>query len=93
SLKRANGLDIPDSFSLTVFEDRSLEGASMSTIRERFQLWAATASQEKGAKPGDLQRYQYCIMVNGAGLSSINPCDNCVALTGFTVNKRTTRNS
>lgn len=71
SLRRANGLDILDSFELTVFEDFALEGASTSTVRERFQQWVATApEQEQSTGPGDSQRYQYCVMVDEAALES-----------------------
>ena len=71
SMRRANGLDILDRFRLTVFEDRALEGASISTIREKFRQWATTASQEEqGTGLGQSQRYQYCIMVDEAALES-----------------------
>jgi hypothetical protein len=69
-----NGLDMMDSLSITVFEDRSiLDGASTSVVvREHFKQWAATApQQEQGTGPALSQRYRYCVQVDAVALESV----------------------
>jgi hypothetical protein len=72
TLEIYNGLDMMDSLSVTVFEDRSvLDGASTSVVREHFKQWAATApQQEQGTGPA-LQRYRYCVQVDAVALESV----------------------
>ena len=73
SLEHSNGLDMMDSLSITVFEDRSiLDGASTSVVREHFKQWAATApQQEQGTGPALSQRYRYCVQVDAVALESV----------------------
>src|SRR5436305_4047404 len=75
ALEVYNGLDMMDSLSLTVIEDRSiLDDASTSFVREHFKQWAATAPEQEqgeGIGPGLSQRYRYCIQVDDAALESI----------------------
>jgi hypothetical protein len=70
-----NGVDMMDSLSLTVIEDRSvLEGASSKVVREHFTEWAVTAPQQEqgaGAGPEQSQRYRYCIQVDRQSLESV----------------------
>lgn len=37
-----NGLDLLDTFTPTVMEDPSFEGAAVATLREHFKQWAKT---------------------------------------------------
>lgn len=73
ALRAYNGLDMMDSLSLTVVEDRSLlDDASTSVVREHFKQWAATApQQEQGTGPGLSQRYRYCVQVDADALESV----------------------
>ena len=73
TLESCNGLDMMDSLSITVFEDRSiLDGASTSVVREHFKQWAATApQQEQGTGPALSQRYRYCVQMDAVALESI----------------------
>jgi len=73
TLEILNGLDMMDSLSITVFEDRSiLDDASTSFVREHFKQWAATApQQEQGTGPALSQRYRYCIQVDAVALESV----------------------
>jgi len=73
TLEIYNGLDMMDSLSITVFEDRSiLDGASTSVVREHFKQWAATApQQEQGTGPALSQRYRYCVQVDAEALESV----------------------
>jgi hypothetical protein len=73
ALETYNGLDMMDSLSITVFEDRPiLDGASTSVIREHFKQWAVTASrQEQGTGPALSQRYRYCVQVDAVALKSV----------------------
>jgi hypothetical protein len=73
SLETYNGLDMMDSLSITVFEDRSiLDSASTSVVREHFEQWAATvAQQEQGTGPALSQRYRYCVQVDAVALESV----------------------
>ena len=68
-----NGLDMIDSLSMTVIEDRSiLDGASTSIVREHFKQWASTApQQEQGTGPALSQRYRYCVQVDDEALESV----------------------
>jgi len=69
-----NGRDILDLFTLTVIEDRDLEGASAATVREHFRQWCATAHQSEqpeGAGPGFSPRYRYAIQVDAESLHSV----------------------
>ena len=72
-LQTYNGLDMMDSLSITVIEDRSLlDDASTSVVREHFKQWAATApQQEQGTGPGLSQRYRYCVQVDADALESV----------------------
>ena len=73
TLELCNGLDMMDSLSITVFEDRSiLDGASTSVVREHFKQWAATApQQEQGTGPTLSQRYKFCVQVDAVALESV----------------------
>lgn len=75
ALKSYNALDMLDSLALTVFEDRAnLDGASKSAVREKFQIWTATAPQtEQGsnATAAQSQRYRFCIHVDEEALESV----------------------
>jgi len=73
TLKFYNGMDMMDSLSFTVIEDKSiLEGARTSTVREHFKQWAATApQQEQGTGPALSQRYRYCVMMDNSALDSV----------------------
>lgn len=73
SVEAESGLDMMDSLSMTVFEDRSLfDGASTSNVREHFKQWAATAPQlEQGTGPALSQRYRYCVQVDAVALKSV----------------------
>jgi hypothetical protein len=73
TLKVYNGLDMMNSLSITVIEDRSiLDDASTSVVREHFKQWAATApQQEQGAGPGLSQRYRYCVQVDADALEAV----------------------
>lgn len=73
TLEFFNGLDLLDSFRMTIFDDRSVfDNASTSFIRDHFKQWVATApQQEQGTGPGSVQRYRFCIQVDEASLASI----------------------
>lgn len=79
SLTVFNGLDILDSFTLTVLEDRSLfDGASADTVRRHFQQWSLDAFQAEqrtaeqlAPRIGQSPRYRYCIQVDADSLASI----------------------
>ena len=73
TLEIYNGLDMMDSLSITVFEDRSiLDNASTSVVREHFKQWAATApQQEQGTGPTLSQRYRFCVQVDAVALESV----------------------
>lgn len=73
ALKFYNGLDMLDSLDITVFEDRvGFNGASTSTVRERFKIWAATAPEaEQSTNAAQSQRYRYCIHVDAEALESV----------------------
>ena len=73
TLEIYNGLDMMDSLSITVFEDRSiLDDASTSVVRKHFKQRAATApQQEQGTGPALSQRYRYCVQVDAEALESV----------------------
>lgn len=80
SLEFDNGLDLLESFQLTVFEDEALYGnASTVTIRDNFQQWARTAIQdEQGVSPDMIHRssiqatrYRFCLFVDEESLQSV----------------------
>ena len=87
ALEDHNGLDMLDSFQMTVIEDRALfEDASTATIREHFQKWAIAAIQEDGGSPGMIRnssvqaaRYRYCLFVDEESLQSVlqAPINDC----------------
>src|SRR5437763_88751 len=68
-----NGLDMTDSLSITIFEDRSiLDDTSTSVVREHIKQWAATApQQEQDTGPAPSQRYRYCVQVDAVALESV----------------------
>lgn len=69
-----NGRDISGLFTLAVFEDPALDGASTATVRERFVEWRGTAPQlEQGseAQPGKSPRYRFAIQVDAASLHAV----------------------
>ncbi|OBT75711.1 hypothetical protein VF21_05961 [Pseudogymnoascus sp. 05NY08] len=80
SLEFYDGLDMMDSLSLTIIEDRStFDDASTSSVREHFRQWAATApnaEQGEGIGPGQSQRYRYCIQVDDGALESVMEDEN-----------------
>ncbi|KFZ18150.1 hypothetical protein V501_01344 [Pseudogymnoascus sp. VKM F-4519 (FW-2642)] len=75
-----NRLDIMDSLSLTIIEDKSIfDDASTSFVRKHFKQWAATAPEQEqgvGIGPGLSQRYRYCIQVDDYALESIMEDEN-----------------
>ena len=81
---RCNGRDILDSFTLTVFSDRSLfDGADTVSIRAHFRQWAETAfraEQQQNVslggggeqvRMGHSPRYRFCVQVDEAALYSV----------------------
>ncbi|KAJ5135292.1 uncharacterized protein N7515_004570 [Penicillium bovifimosum] len=72
-----NGLDLVGSFAPTVLEDRSFEGATVISLREKFNEWAVTAiKEEQGIDPSHLWhlkngRYRFFIMVDQEALDSV----------------------
>ncbi|KAJ6125099.1 hypothetical protein N7471_012416 [Penicillium samsonianum] len=98
SLKHVNGLDLLESFKMTVFENQALfEGVGVSTgsttIREHFQQWATIAIQEEqGVSPDMLvfanveaARYRFCLFVNEESLQSVlqAPLEDCFNKNAF----------
>jgi len=73
SLEHYKGLDLLESFKLTVFEDKdTLDDASTFSVREHFKEWVKTAPyQEQGKGPGLSQRYRYCIQVDDEALMTV----------------------
>ncbi|OBT50175.1 hypothetical protein VE04_10171 [Pseudogymnoascus sp. 24MN13] len=80
ALECYNRLDMMDSLSLTIIEDRStFDDASTSFVREHFKQWVATApnlEQGEGIGPGQSQRYRYCIQVDDGALESVIEDEN-----------------
>ena len=77
---RYNGRDILDLFTLTVTDDRELDGASTATVREHFRQWCITAPQSEQQqsttggseiRPGQSPRYRFAIQVDAASLKSV----------------------
>ena len=72
-----SGLDLLGSFAPKVLEDRFFEGATVISLREKFNEWAMTAVIEKqGMDPSYLLhlkngRYRFSIMVDQEALDSI----------------------
>jgi hypothetical protein len=65
-------LNLLDNFTMTVFEDKSLDGATPALVRGKFNEWAKTApQQEQNAEAGFGVRYEYCIHVDDDALNSI----------------------
>lgn len=88
-----NGLDMLESYQVTVFEDKSLfEGATTATIRDHFQKWAVNTLQESGGSPTMIRafnvrvaRYRFCLFVNEESLQSVlrAPIDDCTNKDAF----------
>ena len=76
-MNSCNGRDILELFTLTVFEDRSFDGANSATIRQHFQQWTETAytneqpSIGSGARGGVSSRYRFCVQVDAEALRSV----------------------
>jgi hypothetical protein len=71
-LEFSEALNLLDDFHMTVFEDKSLDGARPAMVREKFNEWAKTApQQEQNATAGDTVRYAWCIYVDDGALESI----------------------
>ncbi|KXL46229.1 MAG: hypothetical protein FE78DRAFT_31087 [Acidomyces sp. 'richmondensis'] len=87
ALELWNGVDLRDSFRLTIFEDRDcFDGTTTTAVREHFREWARTApeyEQPPGVGPGLASRYEFCIMVDEAGLDSVVRQDPNDVLNGF----------
>ncbi|KXG52436.1 uncharacterized protein PGRI_087200 [Penicillium griseofulvum] len=92
SLKYENGLDLLESFKMTVFENQALfEGVDISTgtatVREHFQKWATIAIQEDQSVSPDMlvfakveaARYRFCLFVNEKSLQGVlqAPLEDC----------------
>ncbi|KAJ5121547.1 uncharacterized protein N7515_009508 [Penicillium bovifimosum] len=68
-LERCNGLDLLGRFAPTVLEDRSFEGATVISLREKFNEWAVTAiKEEQGIDPSQVPLFH---MVDQKALDSI----------------------
>lgn len=96
SLEFYNSLDLLDSFSPKVLEDKALfDDATTSVIREHFKQWAVTASQEEQGVPieraewAESGRYKFCFMVDEEALQSVlnapPPLGNLPNETGFVI--------
>ena len=78
-LQYYNGLDLLARFTPTVLEDRSFEGMTVASLRDKFNKWAVTAvkeEQEQEIDPRHLWhlkngRYRFFIMVDQEALDSI----------------------
>ena len=73
-----NGRDILDVFTLTVIDDRELDGANTATIREHFRQWCITAPQSEQStgdgseiRAGQSPRYRYAIQADFESLQSV----------------------
>ena len=73
-----NGRDILDLFTLTVIDDRELDGADTATIREHFRQWCITAPQSEQStgdgseiRAGQSPRYRYAIQADFESLQSV----------------------
>lgn len=98
SLEHHNGLDLLESFKMTVFKNQAPFGGvgvstSTATIREHFQQWATTAIQEEqGVSPDMLSlayveaaRYRFCLFVGEESLQSVlqAPLEDCFNKNAF----------
>ncbi|RAK90370.1 muramidase [Aspergillus costaricaensis CBS 115574] len=78
-LQYYNGLDLLARFTPTVLEDRSFEGMTVASLRDKFNKWAVTAvkeEQEQEIDPRHLWhlkngRYRFFIMIDQEALESI----------------------
>ncbi|RAL08483.1 uncharacterized protein BO97DRAFT_408310 [Aspergillus homomorphus CBS 101889] len=76
-LESHDGLDLLDSFALTVVDDRRFDGATPDTVRTHFNEWAARACvTEQGVPFSRAQwsrtaRYGLFIMVNEEAMRSV----------------------
>ncbi|KAJ5121564.1 uncharacterized protein N7515_009525 [Penicillium bovifimosum] len=74
-LESYNGLDLLDTFTPTVLEDPSFEGASVATLRVHFSQWAQTSLKEEQGVAEDHQactgRYRFFIMVDQEAMDSV----------------------
>ncbi|CAG8268667.1 unnamed protein product [Penicillium salamii] len=70
-----NGLDLLDTFTPTVLEDPSFEGATVATLREHFNQWAKSSLKEEQGVAEDYQactgRYRFFIMVDQEAMDSV----------------------
>jgi hypothetical protein len=84
-----NGLDLLDTFTPTVLEDRSFEGATVATLREHFNQWAKTSlKEEQGVSENYCAltgRYSFFITVDQEAMESVlNVPEECeLDETGF----------
>ncbi|KAJ5426044.1 hypothetical protein N7465_001114 [Penicillium sp. CMV-2018d] len=97
ALEDDNGLNLLESFKMTVFENQALFGGvgvstGTATIREHFQQWATTAIQEEqGVSPdrlafaNDAARYRLCLFVDEESLQSVlrTPLEDCFNKNAF----------
>lgn len=70
-----NGLDLLDTFTPTVLEDPSFEGATVATLREHFHQWKKTALKEEQGVSEDYTptsgRYRFFITVDQEAMESV----------------------
>jgi hypothetical protein len=75
SLEYYSGLDLLDTFTPTVFEDPSFEGATVATLREHFHQWKKTAlKEEQGVGENYIPesgRYRFFITVDQEAMESV----------------------
>lgn len=74
SFEHVNGQDILALFTLTIVEDRSLDGADSQEVRRRFLEWrgqAVEAEQGTGVKAGWSPRYRFAIQVDAEALRAV----------------------
>jgi hypothetical protein len=75
SLEFYSGLDLLDTFTPTVFEDPSFEGATVATLREHFHRWKKTAMKEEQGVDEDFipdsGRYRFFITVDQEAMESV----------------------
>ncbi|KAJ5909257.1 hypothetical protein N7495_001939 [Penicillium taxi] len=73
-LKFYNGLDLLDTFTLTVLEDPSFKGATIATLREHFNQWAKTLLKEEKSIAEDYRPctgcYRFFITVDQEAMDS-----------------------
>jgi hypothetical protein len=82
-----NGLDLLDTFTPTVLEDPSFEGATVATLREHFNQWAKTSLREEQGVAEDYYactgRYRFFIMVDQEAMESVLSAPEDDDETGF----------